>query len=161
MALEFEADHPTIAGTSDQLTSSRHPVVLSGRGSCRTCRVSRVTAAGVRAKGRWSSGVWTLEFSRRLDTGHPITSDEELLRAADLLPHEKVDIYDLTNGAPLSTYVIRGEAGSGVIGINGAAAHLVKPGDRVIIASYAQLATEEARSHRPRICFVDSENRLR
>ncbi len=90
-----------------------------------------------------------------------ITIDGELLHAADLLPHEKVDIYDITNGARLSTYVIRGESGSGEIGINGAAAHLVKAGDCVIIASYAQMETEEARSHQPRICFVDSENRLR
>ncbi len=90
-----------------------------------------------------------------------ITIDENLLDAADLLPHEKVDIYDITNGSRLSTYVIRGERGSGVIGINGAAAHLVKPGDHVIIASYVQMESDEARSHEPRICFVDSQNRLR
>ncbi len=90
-----------------------------------------------------------------------ITIDENLLDAADLLPHEKVDIYDITNGSRLSTYVIRGERGSGVIGINGAAAHLVKPGDHVIIASYVQMESDEARNYEPRICFVDSQNRLR
>lgn len=90
-----------------------------------------------------------------------ITIDEDLLDAADLLPHEKVDIYDITNGSRLSTYVIRGERGSGVTGINGAAAHLVKPGDHVIIASYVQMESDEARSYEPRICFVDSQNRLR
>ena len=64
----------------------------------------------------------------------------------------------MTNGARLATYVIHGEPGSGVIGINGAAAHLVKPGDLVIIASYAQMTTEEARDFQPRICFVDGQN---
>ncbi len=90
-----------------------------------------------------------------------ITIDEDLMDAADILPHEKVDIYDITNGSRLATYAIRGERGSGVIGINGAAAHLVKPGDRVIIASYVQMESHQARSYEPRICFVDSQNRLR
>jgi len=90
-----------------------------------------------------------------------ITLDRDLMDAADLLPHEKVDIYDCTNGARLSTYVIEGERGSGVVGINGAAAHLVKPGDQVILASYVQMTTEEARAWEPRICFVDGRNALR
>ena len=82
-----------------------------------------------------------------------ITIDRELMDAADLLPHERVDIYDITNGARLSTYVIEGEAGSGVIGINGAAAHLVKPGDKVIVASYVGLEDAEARALEPKVCF--------
>ena len=90
-----------------------------------------------------------------------ITIDAELALAADLLPNERVEIYDVTNGNRLATYVIHGEAGSGVIGINGAAAHLVKPGDKVIIASYAQMTTEEARVYQPRVCFVDDQNGLR
>jgi aspartate 1-decarboxylase len=90
-----------------------------------------------------------------------ITIDAELMDAADLFPHEKVDIYDCTNGHRLSTYVIEGERGSGVIGINGAAAHLVKPGDRVIIASYVQLDTAVARDFQPLLCFVDGANGLR
>ena len=90
-----------------------------------------------------------------------ITIDRELMDAADLLPHERVDIYDITNGARLSTYVIEGEAGSGVIGINGAAAHLVKPGDKVIVASYVGLEDAEARALEPKVCFVDEENQLR
>ena len=90
-----------------------------------------------------------------------ISIDRDLMDAADLLPHERVDIYDITNGARLATYVIEAERGSGQIGINGAAAHLVKPGDRVIVASYVQMETAEARDHQPRICFVDSRNRLR
>ncbi|MCP4004781.1 MAG: aspartate 1-decarboxylase [bacterium] len=90
-----------------------------------------------------------------------ITIDTALMDAADLLPNEKVDIYDCTNGARLATYVIPGERGSGVIGINGAAAHLVKPGDHVIIASYVQMETQEARAYDPLICFVDAQNTLR
>jgi aspartate 1-decarboxylase len=96
-----------------------------------------------------------------LDYEGSITIDAELALAADLLPNERVEIYDVTNGARLATYVIHGEPGSGVIGINGAAAHLVKPGDKVIIASYAQMTTEEARAYQPRVCFVDAQNCLR
>ena len=96
-----------------------------------------------------------------LDYEGSITIDRALMKAADLLEHERVDIYDITNGERLSTYVIPGEAGSGTIGINGAAAHLVKPGDQVIIASYVQMETSAAREYEPRICFVDSRNRLR
>jgi aspartate 1-decarboxylase len=90
-----------------------------------------------------------------------ITIDRDLMEAADLLDHERIDIYDCTNGSRLSTYVIPGDRGSGVIGINGAAAHLVKPGDHVILASYVQMETAEARAYEPRICFVDAQNRLR
>ncbi len=90
-----------------------------------------------------------------------ITIDRDLMEAADLLDHERVDIYDITNGSRLSTYVIPGERGSGMIGINGAAAHLVKPGDKVIIASYVQMDDNEARTDQPRVCFVDARNRLR
>ena len=96
-----------------------------------------------------------------LDYEGSITIDGELADAADLWPNERVEIYDVTNGNRLATYVIRGEPGSGVIAINGAAAHLVKPGDLVIIASYAQMNDDEARDWQPRICFVDSENALR
>jgi aspartate 1-decarboxylase len=90
-----------------------------------------------------------------------ITIDAALANAADLLPNERVEIYDVTNGSRLATYVIHGEPGSGVIAINGAAAHLVKPGDLVIIASYAQMTTDEALGFQPRICFVDGQNALR
>jgi len=90
-----------------------------------------------------------------------VTIDEDLMDAADLLTHEQVQIYDVTNGSRLTTYVIPGERGSGVIGINGAAAHLVKPGDLAIICSYVQLDTEAARAWQPRLCFVDRRNRLR
>jgi aspartate 1-decarboxylase len=89
-----------------------------------------------------------------------VTVDQDLLDAADLLPGEQVAIVDVTNGARLETYVIPGEPGSGVLGINGAAAHLVHPGDLVILISYTQLDDTEARTYRPRIVHVDAANRI-
>ncbi|WP_433127631.1 aspartate 1-decarboxylase [Micromonospora sp. CA-240977] len=89
-----------------------------------------------------------------------VTVDEDLLDAADLLPGEQVAIVDITNGARLETYVIPGVRGSGVIGINGAAAHLVHPGDLVILISYGQMDDAEARSYRPRVVHVDADNRV-
>jgi aspartate 1-decarboxylase len=89
-----------------------------------------------------------------------VTVDAELMDAADLLPGELVHIVDIDNGNRLETYVIEGERGSGVIGINGAAAHLVKPGDLVILISYAQVDEEEARSMRPAVVHVDGRNRI-
>jgi aspartate 1-decarboxylase len=89
-----------------------------------------------------------------------VTVDEDLLDAADLLPGELVHIVDVTNGARLETYTIAGERGSGVIGINGAAARLVQPGDIVILIGYAQMDTEEARAFRPSVVFVDADNRV-
>lgn len=89
-----------------------------------------------------------------------VTVDADLLDAADLLPGELVHIVDVTNGARLETYTIAGERGSGVIGINGAAAHLVHPGDIVILIGYGQMDTAEARQLRPRVVFVDEHNRI-
>ncbi|MEV6617407.1 aspartate 1-decarboxylase [Streptomyces sp. NPDC051051] len=89
-----------------------------------------------------------------------VTIDADLLDAADLLPGELVHIVDITNGARLETYVIEGERGSGVVGINGAAAHLVHPGDLVIIISYAQVTDAEARELKPRVVHVDRDNRI-
>jgi aspartate 1-decarboxylase len=89
-----------------------------------------------------------------------VTVDEDLLDAADLLPGELVHIVDITNGARLETYTIRGERGSGVIGINGAAARLVQPGDLVILIAYAQMETAEARELAPSVVFVDADNRV-
>jgi aspartate 1-decarboxylase len=89
-----------------------------------------------------------------------VTVDADLMEAADLLPGELVHIVDIDNGARLETYVIEGRRGSGVIGINGAAAHLVHPGDLVILISYAQVDDVEARRLRPRIVHVDAENRI-
>lgn len=89
-----------------------------------------------------------------------VTVDQALMEAADLLPGEQVAIVDITNGARLETYVITGERDSGVIGINGAAAHLVHPGDLVILLSYGQLESAEASAFRPSIVFVDADNRV-
>lgn len=89
-----------------------------------------------------------------------VTVDQDLLDAADILPGELVAIVDVTNGARLETYTIAGERGSGVLGINGAAAHLVDVGDTVILITYAQMTTEEARSFQPTVVHVDAGNRM-
>jgi aspartate 1-decarboxylase len=89
-----------------------------------------------------------------------VTIDEDLLDAADLIAGEQVAIVDVTNGARLETYVIPGERGSGVIGINGAAAHLVHPGDLVILISYGLMDQTEAESYLPRVVHVDAANRV-
>lgn len=82
-----------------------------------------------------------------------ITIDEDLMDAADIIENERVDIYNITNGERLSTYVIKGKRGSGEIGINGAAAHKVKEGDLVIIVSYAIMDFESAKTYKPQIVF--------
>jgi aspartate 1-decarboxylase len=89
-----------------------------------------------------------------------VTVDEDLMKAADLLAGEQVAIVDITNGARLETYVITGPRGSGVIGINGAAARLVHPGDLVILIAYGIMDTAEARTFEPRVVFVDADNRV-
>jgi aspartate 1-decarboxylase len=89
-----------------------------------------------------------------------VTVDADLMEAADLLPGEQVAIVDINNGARLETYVITGPRGSGVIGINGAAARLVAPGDLVILISYASMTDAEAREFEPKVVFVDAENRV-
>ncbi|MBB6214020.1 aspartate 1-decarboxylase [Anaerosolibacter carboniphilus] len=89
-----------------------------------------------------------------------ITIDKTLLDAANILPGEKVQIVNNYNGARLETYVIEGEANSGVICLNGAAARLVQPGDNVIIIAYCWVSPEEARALKPSIVFVDEENRI-
>jgi len=89
-----------------------------------------------------------------------VTVDEDLLDAADLLPGELVHIVNVTNGARLETYTIAGRRGTGVLGINGAAARLVHPGDVVILIAYAQMTTEEARRFKPSVVFVDADNTI-
>jgi aspartate 1-decarboxylase len=89
-----------------------------------------------------------------------ITLDPVLIEAAGFLVNEKIDIYDITNGNRLSTYVIPGKPASGEVGINGAAAHLVKPGDLVILVAYGWLTAAEAASHLPKIVTVDGNNRI-
>src|SRR6266571_5195060 len=89
-----------------------------------------------------------------------VTVDEDLMDAADLLAGEQVAIVDVTNGARLETYVIAGERGTGVIGINGAAARLVHEGDLVIVISFCGVSDAEARELRPKVVFVDASNRV-
>lgn len=89
-----------------------------------------------------------------------VTVDADLLDAADILPGELVSIVDITNGARLETYTIPGERGSGVIGINGAAAHLVGVGDLVILMTYAQMTTAEALDFVPVVVHVDAGNKI-
>ena len=89
-----------------------------------------------------------------------VTIDADLLDAAGILPHEEVHIWDVTSGNRLSTYALEGPRGSGVICINGAAAHLVSPGDLVIIATFGDMEDAEARQHTPTVVFVDPDNRI-
>ena len=95
-----------------------------------------------------------------LDYVGSVTIDADLLDAAELLEGEQVAIVDNTNGARIETYVIPGPRGSGIIGINGAAAHLVRPGDVVIIMSYAMMDEAEARALKPLVVHVDEVNRI-
>jgi aspartate 1-decarboxylase len=88
-----------------------------------------------------------------------VTIDADLMDAADLLEGEQVTIVDIDNGARLVTYAITGERGSGVIGINGAAAHLIHPGDLVILIAYGTMENVEARTYQPQIVFVDADNK--
>jgi aspartate 1-decarboxylase len=90
-----------------------------------------------------------------------ITIDEDLMNAVNLIENEKVHIYNINNGERFETYVIKGERGSGVIGVNGAAARKVAVGDLVIIVSYAMMDFEKAKSFQPRIIFPDDKNKLR
>lgn len=90
-----------------------------------------------------------------------ITIDQDLLDAAGLLVHEQVDVLNITNGNRLTTYTIPGERGSGIIGINGAAAHLTNEGDKVIILSYARMSEEEAKTHKPRVVLLGDDNEIK
>ncbi len=89
-----------------------------------------------------------------------VTVDADLMDAADLIEGEQVTIVDVDNGARLVTYVITGQRGTGVIGINGAAAHLIHPGDLVILIAYGMVEDSEARRLAPRVVFVDADNRV-
>ena len=96
-----------------------------------------------------------------LDYEGSITLDPDLMEAAGILPYEQVAVVDVTNGARLETYAIKGLRGSGEVCVNGAAAHLVHRGDTVIIIAYQQLTEAEARVYTPKKVFVDSANRIR
>ena len=89
-----------------------------------------------------------------------ITIDELLMEAADIIPYEQVHIYDISNGNRFQTYAITGPKGSGVICLNGAAARKVAKGDLIIIASYVSMDEKEAHKHKPKLVYVDSNNRI-
>ncbi len=89
-----------------------------------------------------------------------VTIDSELLDAAQILPYEAVHIWNVTRGTRLVTYALEAPRGSGAVCVNGAAAHLNWPGDLVILATFADMTPEEARSHRPVVVRVDGQNRL-
>lgn len=90
-----------------------------------------------------------------------VTLDRDLLAASGILPHEAVDILDVTNGARITTYALAGPPGSGMVCVNGAAAHQVHKGDLVIICAYAQMTPEEAEAYEPAVVLVDGTNRVR
>jgi aspartate 1-decarboxylase len=90
-----------------------------------------------------------------------VTLDRNLLEAADILPYEEVHIWNVTRGTRFRTYAMEAASGSGIVCINGAAAHLAHPGDLVIIATYTTLEDAAARAHRPRVVLLDDDNRVR
>lgn len=90
-----------------------------------------------------------------------LTLDAHLLEAADILPFEEVHVWNVTRGTRLRTYAMVAAAGSGVVCVNGAAAHLAQPGDLVIVATFTQMEDAAARAHQPRIVLVGPDNRIR
>jgi aspartate 1-decarboxylase len=96
-----------------------------------------------------------------LDYEGSLTIDADLLDAADILPYEEVHVWNVTRGTRLTTYAMLGERGSGVICVNGAAAHHNEPGDVIIIATFAQIAESDARAHWPTVVLVDEKNRIK
>ncbi len=95
-----------------------------------------------------------------LDYEGSVSIDEDLMDAAGFLEYEAVHVWNITRGTRLQTYAIKGERGSGIICINGAAAHLNRPGDMVILATFAEMDEAEARTHVPQVVLVDAKNRL-
>ncbi|HTP24370.1 MAG TPA: aspartate 1-decarboxylase [Anaeromyxobacteraceae bacterium] len=89
-----------------------------------------------------------------------VTIDEDLLDAAGIWQYEAVHVWNLTRGTRLETYALKGARGSGIVCINGAAAHLNRPGDKVILATFAEMDEAEARAHVPRVILVDEHNRI-
>jgi aspartate 1-decarboxylase len=89
-----------------------------------------------------------------------ITIDSTLMKKADILPYEKVEVYNITNGNRFDTYAIEGEPDSGVICVNGAAAHLVKVGDLLIIAAYATVDEKDTKQQKPKILILDDRNKI-
>ena len=95
-----------------------------------------------------------------LDYEGSVTIDADLLDAAGILEHEEVQIWNITQGTRLATYALQGPRGSGVICVNGAAAHHMSPGDLTIIASFGDMTDKEARAHKPKVVLVDAKNQI-
>ncbi len=96
----------------------------------------------------------------KLDYMGSLTVDMNLLDEAGIMPHEKIEVYNMSNGARFSTYAIEGERGSGLIGVNGAAARLAYRGDQIIIAAYGMLDDKQAAKHKPTILILDKNNNI-
>lgn len=90
-----------------------------------------------------------------------VSIDRHLMEAANILPHEEVHVWDVTNGARLVTYALEAEPHSGVVCLNGAAAHLINPGDLVILATFAEMEEQEAQGFEPEVVFVDEDNSIK
>lgn len=86
--------------------------------------------------------------------------DADLLHVAGIVPHEQIEIYNVTNGERFSTYAIKADAGSRIISVNGAAAHKAGPGDRLIICAYARMSESQAQTHAPHLVYLDADNRI-
>ena len=99
--------------------------------------------------------------STDVDYEGSLTVDADLLDAADILPHEQIHVWDVTNGIRLVTYALAGRRGAGEVQVNGAGAHLIKTGDIIIIATYATLEDQEARRHEPLVVLADEQNRVK
>jgi aspartate 1-decarboxylase len=96
-----------------------------------------------------------------LDYEGSVTIDADLMERAEVLPYEEIHLWNVTRGSRVVTYALPGERGSGVVCVNGAAAHLNRPGDLVILATFALYTEAEARTHRPKVVVVDAKNRVR
>lgn len=94
-----------------------------------------------------------------LDYEGSLSIDTDLLKAADILPNEQIHVWDVTSGNRIVTYALAGEPGSGVVQVNGGGAHLIKKGDIIIIATFTELKTKDAKKHKPTVIFVDEHNR--
>jgi aspartate 1-decarboxylase len=98
---------------------------------------------------------------RNVEYEGSLTLDADLMKACDMVPYERIDVYDIDNGSRFSTYLIEGSAGSGDCCVNGAAAHLVELGDKLILCAYAAVDDELARDHRPKVVVVGEGNAIR
>lgn len=97
----------------------------------------------------------------RIDYEGSLTVDKDLMEKANLLPNEQIDVLNINNGARFTTYVIEGARGSGIIGVNGAAARLAQEGDLVIICAYGQMDEEDAKAHIPTVLLMDEKNQIK